>query len=894
MKKINFVLLFSLISLSANIAQKLHYAQGQLMVKPRAGVDIQRWANQWAVFEGRKTNFQVQKRVSEPLNVWVITFDYTRISELRLLEAIRKDKAIEVAQLNHLLELRSTLPNDPQIGQQWQYFNTGQSGGLPGADLGMHLAWDITTGGLSATGDTIVVCVIDDGLNRDHPDFAGNIWVNHAEIPNNGIDDDGNGFVDDYLGWNTARDNDAIYDRANHGTPVAAIIGARGNNGIGVSGVNWNVKLMIVKGGIGLESEAIEAYSYPLVMRKRYNATNGQQGAFVVATNSSWGANYLFPEDAPLWCAMYDSLGVHGILNAGATANLNVNVDVVGDLPTTCPSDYLIAVTNLNDRNMLVQDAGYGEVNIDLAAYGDGTWTVDPPTGYGTFGGTSAATPHVAGAIALLYSAPCPGFARLYKSDPKAAALLVRQFILDGTIFTPATQYLTATQGRLNVNNSLRLLMNACSDCFPPTSLDADNITDKQARLTWSANADIRRVDLRWRRTGTATWTEVPNAASPLTLNNLLACTEYEFQLKAFCANDTLNYTNSFRFRTDGCCEPPTGFRAGFIGTSIGNFQWSPVLAAASYTLQLRPAGSSESWRTLTSFGTSLLVNNLQACTNYEARLNAICNGEPSEFGESYFFRTPGCSACLERDYCIPRNLSTAEEWIESIKVHTLQNTSGDDGGYANFTGMTPPELMQGNRYAIELQPGFRQGTHLEYFSVWIDFNQDGIFDNTERVYEKGLTTQLFKDSISIPENATPGGTRMRIAIQFRVPGGPCTYNTGPDGGGEVEDYCVQIIDRTTAAPAPLTPQPALRLYPNPFTEQLQVALELPHAQPQVALHLYNATGQRVHTSIFEDLTSGAHTRTLSLAQLPPGVYWLQCRWTDGSTQTQKIVKTRW
>src|SRR5690606_36199811 len=143
----------------------------------------------------------------------------------------------------------------------------------------------------------------------------------YHEIPNNGIDDDGNGYVDDFLGWDADAADDDITGGTfggGHGTPVAGIVGAKGNNGIGVTGVNWNVKLMIVVGG-GNEAQAIAAYSYPLSLRKLYNQTGGQRGAFVVSTNASWGIDFTQASTAPLWCAMYDTLGAYGILNAGAT-----------------------------------------------------------------------------------------------------------------------------------------------------------------------------------------------------------------------------------------------------------------------------------------------------------------------------------------------------------------------------------------------------------------------------------------------------------------------------------------------------------------------------------------------------------------------------------------------
>ena len=205
-----------------------------------------------------------------------------------MIQAVWQHDAVMMCQLNHIIDQRVTVPNDPQYNQQWQYDNDGSNGGTVNADIDAPEAWDITTGGLTATGDTIVVCVIDDGIDVNHSDFGDNLWVNYAEIPNNNIDDDNNGFVDDYLGWNADDNNDDIGNsNGSHGTPVAGIVGAKGNNGIGVAGVNWDVKLMIVPGG-GNEAQALAAYDYPYTMRKIYNQTNGAQGAFVVSTNASW------------------------------------------------------------------------------------------------------------------------------------------------------------------------------------------------------------------------------------------------------------------------------------------------------------------------------------------------------------------------------------------------------------------------------------------------------------------------------------------------------------------------------------------------------------------------------------------------------------------------------
>jgi hypothetical protein len=436
------------------------FVSGELIVMLQRGASISAVCE--AVSSKVSNPISPKKVLSEGLNIWLVEFDPEIISMEDAKSIIDRNGDVRIVQLNHTHLMIRSEPNDSLFSKQWSFLNDGTNGGSGLADADATAAWDITTGGLTPNGDTIVVAVIDQGFEITHVDLTENWFRNRLEIADNNLDDDGNGYVDDIMGWNVYSSTGTHFTDL-HGTHVSGIVGARGDNHIGVTGVNWNVKILPVSGSSSLESTVVEAYAYVLEMRKMYNETNGASGAFVVSANSSFGVDYGQPEDFPIWCAMFDSLGEAGVLSVGATANENVNVDVDGDIPTACSSDFLVTVTNTNSNDQLQNGSGFGLQTIDLGAPGESIYSTVTNNFYGKKSGTSMAAPHVAGTIGLMYSAICPDVLNSFHHDPAGLALYVKKQLMDsGTKPLEVLNGKVKTGGRLDVYEAVKSVSDHC------------------------------------------------------------------------------------------------------------------------------------------------------------------------------------------------------------------------------------------------------------------------------------------------------------------------------------------------------------------------------------------------------------------------------------------------
>jgi len=347
-------------------------------------------------------------------------------SAKRAIRILKGIKGVKYAELNTLRYLNVT-PNDSQFSSLWGLNNTGQTGGAFNSDIDAPEAWNLFTGD-----PNMVVADIDTGLDMTHPDIAANVYTNPGEIAGNGIDDDGNGFIDDVHGWDFAHNDNDPSDSdtlcGGHGTHTAGTIGAVGNNGAGVSGVNWSVKIMPLKVFKVFFGTQCSATSTAIVNAINYAADMG-----VRVSNNSYGG-------APFNQVEKDAIKASKSLFVAAAGNDGVDTDVTSHYPSSYRLPNIISVAATDSHDALAVFSNFGLTSVDLGAPGVGILSTLPGGTYGMMSGTSMAAPHVTGAAALLMA-----------KDPALSVNEVRWRILNGADPTGLT---VVTGGRLNINNS--------------------------------------------------------------------------------------------------------------------------------------------------------------------------------------------------------------------------------------------------------------------------------------------------------------------------------------------------------------------------------------------------------------------------------------------------------
>lgn len=354
---------------------------------------------------------------------------------------------LHAAEPNYIVQ-SLVVPNDADFSGLWAMNNSGQTGGTPNADIDAPEAWDLRT-----DASAIIVADIDTGVDYNHPDLAANMWKNLAESNGTtGVDDDGNGYVDDVYGWDFINgDNDPMDDNS-HGTHTSGTIGGVGNNGTGVVGVAWNVRIMALKflssGGSGSLSDAVACIYYSI--------NNGAH----LSSNSWGGGGYS--------SAMVDAIAAAdqaGDLFVAAAGNSSSDNDTSPMYPASYQNPNIISVAATDHNDALASFSSYGATTVDLGAPGVSILSTVPGASYASYSGTSMATPHVAGACALAWA-----------QDLSETHLRLKDRILEGVTPLNSLSGKCVTGGRLNLYDSLLKGLVVTGDRLDDAAGNADGI----------------------------------------------------------------------------------------------------------------------------------------------------------------------------------------------------------------------------------------------------------------------------------------------------------------------------------------------------------------------------------------------------------------------------------
>jgi subtilisin family serine protease len=410
-----------------------NYVPNEVIVQYRDGTaEAQQAATRERVKAERKEHLRKQKDGASKLEVIVLKAGDVNGA----IASLKADPNVEFAEPNWIYT-HSATSTDPYFtnGSLWGMYGAGTS---PANQYGSNAAAAWAAGRTGSS--SVYIGVIDEGIQYTHPDLSGQVWTNPFDAAD-GVDNDGNGYVDDIRGWDFANNDNSIYDGGNkgnlddHGTHVAGTIGAK-SNGSGVVGVNWNVTLISAKflgRNGGTTANAVRAVDYLTNLKTRH-------GLNIVASNNSWGGGGYSQ-------ALYDAIAranAANILFIAAAGNSGTNNDTTASYPSNYDLPNVIAVAAIDRNGALASWSQYGARTVDLGAPGVAIFSTTAANLYESYSGTSMATPHVAGAAALYASV-----------NGNTTAAQIKNALLSSAVPTASLQGKTVTGGRLDANAAL-------------------------------------------------------------------------------------------------------------------------------------------------------------------------------------------------------------------------------------------------------------------------------------------------------------------------------------------------------------------------------------------------------------------------------------------------------
>jgi subtilisin family serine protease len=596
--------------------------------------------------------------------------------------ALSRVAGVQYAEPNWIYTHDAT-SNDPRYtsGELW-----GMEGdaSTPANQYGSQAAEAWAAGFTGHSG--VYVAVIDEGINFNHPDLVGNIWTNPFD-PVDGIDNDGNGFVDDVHGWDFFQHNNSVFDGGPgssvdaHGTHVAGTIGATGGNGTGVVGVNWDVTIIPVKflgPEGGTSADAISAINYVTDLKTRH-------GLNIVAMNNSWGGGGF----SSAMLSAITRAAKANILFVAAAGNNNSNNDLVARYPSNydtttgtptepaAPYDSVIAVASITSTGARSSFSNYGRSKVDLGAPGSAILSTTPNNTYSVFSGTSMATPHVSGAVTLLAS-----------MQPTLTGPEIKQAILGSAVGTPTSSIatLTATGGRLNI--SLFFSQPPPSPPAAPTGLSASAVSSSQINLSWtdqSTNENGFRIE-RCTGSGCTSFIEIGSVGVNVTTfqdtTGLAASTTYAYQVVAFNGgggSSPSNVAEATTLTAPSVPAAPSNLTAAAISSSQINLSWTDNSSnETSFRIERCTGATCTAFSEIAAVGPNVTTyqntTGLVAGTTYQYRViaaNGTGPSTPSNVAQATTLTAPSVPAA-------PSNLTAATVSSSQINLSWTDNSSNE------------------------------------------------------------------------------------------------------------------------------------------------------------------------------------------------------------------------
>ncbi|GAB4337614.1 MAG: hypothetical protein OHK0038_16070 [Flammeovirgaceae bacterium] len=864
---------------------------------------------------------------------------YGQLAEVQLAEAVHhaERSSVNAPYAYAPTGTLTTTPTDTRFNEQWHYKNTGQQGGTAGRDIKLTEAWAIETGN-----SNVIVAVEDGGIDIAHPDLKDNIWRNTGEIAGNGIDDDNNGFKDDVNGFNFAN-NVGTIPADMHGTHVAGTVAAETNNGVGVAGVaggtgnNDGVKIMpcTVFGTNDAAGGFAEAYPYA--------ADNG-----AVISQNSWGYTQVNVYDQAVLDGIDYFIANAGGAGQAMTGGIVIfaagNSNATGNWWPGC-YDKVVAVAATNNKDVRSYYSNYGAW-VDISAPGgEQSAENDPkgvlstlPTSQGSYGflqGTSMACPHVSGVAALILSkfygtlTPAQVRTRLVGNTDPIDALnsstyagklgsgrlnAYKALTNDGTTPSPTTYCtskgnnstdewiasvtvgsMTNTSGNNNGykdNTSVTATITkgaATSFTLTPgfrsssynegwriwIDLNNDKDFDDTGEQVFSASA--------LSSTAVSGSFTVPTSATATTTRMRISMKYNAFptQCESFSYGEVEDYTVNL-ITGSTTCNTPTGQTSSNITSSSFTLGWTAVSGATSYNVQYRRQGTT-TWTSVNATSNSVNITGATASTTYEWQVRTVCSSGTSAWSASATVTTTAATVT----YCASKGNNVNYEWIDLVKLGTINRTSSKDAGYYNGTALST-NLTKGTSYTISYSAGFASTAYTEYWRVWIDYNKDGDFlDTGEQIVSRTSSSSgTLTTTFTVPTTATTGTTRMRVSMKESAYPTSCETFTY----GEVEDYTINIVasGSSSVETSDATPEfenevsLEVNVYPNPVVRELSL-----DANSEIqSVEVYNMTGARVMNVSVNQETS----IRLDVSSLDNGMYVIRVN-TAHQSISQRFVK---